>query len=746
MLLKDAEDRLGLLEEIRRAAPTDAPSGERGELVERVYASAGDAAFPGAVLPLSREGRLVFYAVAETGPEWRDLVPLLVASVGVTTTDFTGRADSGLLDDPVARVLRTGGMFAVSRFAAYDDPRREDIALRALGRLRALLQRAAALPHVLPRSTSQALFDFRAAVSVGDRAAAEDALAFLRDEMRLDALNRAFLEVRLDEAFGEWERLLARPSFASLRVTRRPPAVTAAMVEAFYRTAIAPAEQADDPEAAVAAFVGKVLEHSGELFTICPPEPRPPVGKAFLLSALAAATPDRALIDRLSQAAQAWPAEERHFFDRLLELLPTRPASEQERVAIATMATPAQSDYQAQLGVAHDERTPPTPERARAVLIAAAGVQSLDAYQTALAFIARLDGTARERFLSMPMVRPLWEEMTRCGTGDQVPRDWCEWLEMLPRMTTTQATNWADAAARERPIAQQLQRPEDLTKLVSALSAPPSGTQERLLDALPALVDWVQADYRWPNRAYVALYEQLFELLLLSSNRSASLYRALSIILSGMLDAGLDAAAYRRALRDLGDMLPELSGARDLDWLIDLVELVVTYPCPDHEARARVWSQVIAIVAQYGARLTTAQRAILTEVGGILGLADTLAALPPATPPSAGVRSPSLGHRVVGIYTLVEGVGERVARMLQEEYPGADVRVNHDAVSTPQLRELARRADIFVVCWLSAKHAATDAISQERPREQVTIYASGKGSSSILREIHSYLGATRAVA
>src|SRR5690348_18482551 len=99
MLLKDAKGRLGLLEEIRHAAPADALSGERGELVERVYASAGDAAFPGAVLPLSREGRLVFYAVAETGPEWRDLVPLLVASVGVTTTDFTGRADSGLLDD-----------------------------------------------------------------------------------------------------------------------------------------------------------------------------------------------------------------------------------------------------------------------------------------------------------------------------------------------------------------------------------------------------------------------------------------------------------------------------------------------------------------------------------------------------------------------------------------------------------------------------------------------------------------------
>jgi hypothetical protein len=77
--------------------------------------------------------------------------------------------------------------------------------------------------------------------------------------------------------------------------------------------------------------------------------------------------------------------------------------------------------------------------------------------------------------------------------------------------------------------------------------------------------------------------------------------------------------------------------------------------------------------------------------------------------------------------------------MLHDEYPTVDVRVNHDAVSTPQRRELARRADIFVVCWLSAKHAVTDAITHERHQDAVTLFAPGKGSSSIIRELRTCL-------
>jgi len=739
MLLKNDMDRAALLDEIAQVASVPVMAGEVGELLERIRGSADDPTFPGAVLLASYNGRFVFYAVAATGAEWRELAPLLMASVGVTTTDFTGRANQGSDGDPIVQVLRTRDMFAVSCFEAYSDPQRERNALQALARLRKLVQSAAALPRALPRSTSQALYEFRAALAAGDHAEAESILTFLREGMRMDALNRSFLEVRLDEAFGDWNRLVARGSFQALCFTRRPPAVTAAMVEALYHTAIASAEQADDPQVALEIFRSSVLDRCGTLFAICPPEPRPAVGKAFLLAALATEIPTPALIERLDKVAQSWPEDEASFFHRLRTLV-SFTSSPTSGAAAPASPVIGQFDYEEQLAAARGEQALPTLERARAVLIAAMNVQSLDAYQTALAYISRLDLASRERLLSVPFMRPLWEDMSRySAAGGRVPRDWREWIELLPSMTPSQAVAWADAAVIEHPIAQQLQRPEDVAALVSALNNPPIEVQEQMFNALPALVEWAKEDDRWPNQAYATLYKQLFDLLLFTSNRSDNLYKALSTLLTGMLEVGLDHDQYRVTLAELGDTLPALSGARDLDWLCDLGELTITYPCPDPEGRIRFWHQLIAVLAQYGTRLTPTQRRVLTEIAGILGLGDTLAMLPSALPAFTPASRPTFDHRVVGIYTLTEGVGERVAWILGEEYPSITVRVNNDTVSTPQLRELAKRADIFVICWLSAKHAATGSIVQERPADRETIYAPGKGSSSICREIRRYL-------
>jgi hypothetical protein len=746
MLLKNDAERAALLAELAQLAPAPAITGAAGELIERVRGSANDANFPGAVIVGSHSGRLTFYAAAESGADWRELAPLLMASVGVTTTNFTGRANEGSDDDPIIQALRARGMFAVSHFEAYGDLKREQNALQALARLRTLLQKATALPHSLPRSTSQALYDFHAALAGRDHDGAEGILAFLREGMRIDALNRSFLEVRLDEAFGDWNRLVARDSFEALCVTRRPPAVTTAMVEALYHTAIGPAEQANDAQAAFVTFRRDVLDRSGTLFAICPPEPRPAVGKAFLLATLTAEKPDFALIERLDTAAQFWPEDEARFFHRLRALAPTSAVSQPE-VAVAASPVLGQFDFEAQLATARDDQSPPTLERAQAILMAAMALQSLEAYQITLAYVARLDATSREHLLANRFMRRAWEDMSHySAVGGRVPRDWRDWIELLPSMTPSQAAAWASAAAQEHPIGEQLRSPEDVAALVSALNNPPIEAQERLFEALPALVEWAQADYRWPNQAYVTLYKQLFDLILLSSNRSESLYKALSAMLTGILEVGLDHNQYRATLADFGDTLPQLSGARDIDWLCDIAELTIRYPCPDAEGRARFWQQLVTVIEPYKARITSAQRSVLEEIAGILGLSDTLVMLPPApvTPPPTA--RTVFDHFVVGVYTLTDGVGERVARILGEEYPGIDVRVNHDAVSTPQLRELAKRADIFVICWLSAKHAATGSINQERPADRISIYAPGKGSSSICREIRKYLDARAAAA
>jgi hypothetical protein len=65
------------------------------------------------------------------------------------------------------------------------------------------------------------------------------------------------------------------------------------------------------------------------------------------------------------------------------------------------------------------------------------------------------------------------------------------------------------------------------------------------------------------------------------------------------------------------------------------------------------------------------------------------------------------------------------------------VDLNHDRVGTKALANLAATADIFIIVWTSAKHAATEFIKEHRNGKPV-LYANGRGASSILRVIEEY--------
>src|SRR5207248_16976 len=98
-----------------------------------------------------------------------------------------------------------------------------------------------------------------------------------------------------------------------------------------------------------------------------------------------------------------------------------------------------------------------------------------------------------------------------------------------------------------------------------------------------------------------------------------------------------------------------------------------------------------------------------------------------------------LRGKMVAIYTLTERVSTRVKRLLQILCPDVDVRVNSDHVGTPVLKQLARDADLFIVSTASAKHAATNSISTNRPSSAATLFHNTRGSQSMMMLIEQYL-------
>ena len=737
LLLDDPVSRATFIRAARDASGWGTAASAGVARLDAILASIGDEDFPGAILPRRDGNRMVYYALAETPGIWRTLRPLLVAFAGVTLSDFTGRLVPLNSDSAFEKVLIGHGFREAGRFSAHGERTRETALLGALTRMRQTLSRADRSVREVPRTTAQVLRDFRMALATGDREAAEPVLAFLRDNMRLDALNLAFLEVQLGAAFGQWASLLDAPFFASVCRTRRPPAVTAALVEAVYRVRLAPFEAAGDVAGALTAFRSQ-SDAYGELFSVLPPALQPPAGKAFLLSGLTSEPPNLPLIAAIRSMIEDWSEADQTFARSLLSFqhleapVPPSPALPASSPALWT---PGQA-----LDMAGDAG-PATVDRARAILIDAAMVATLAAYRVAVEYLGRLDAAARERALTPPALRATWREVSRFAANGHVPGSWSEWARLLPDLDFAEARGWAERAVEEWPIERSIRSQADVGEVVLALQKAATAHEDRVADALPHLVAWVQADPDWPNPLYRPLYEQVAELLLLGAGRTESTLRALNAMVDGLLAMDLDEAHYRRLLGDLSDALNGLGGVNNVDALIDLAELTVIHPCrcPDGRPREDLWGAILSQLQPLGSRLTYSQLALLRDLAEVLGLAELVAAL--ATLPrerEAGASSVPRGL-VVAVYTLTETVVDRVRRAVNQLYPNIEVRFVHDHVASPPLLALARTADLFVIAWSSAKHAATDAIKHARSPALPIRYANGGGSSSILREIQCHI-------
>ena len=93
----------------------------------------------------------------------------------------------------------------------------------------------------------------------------------------------------------------------------------------------------------------------------------------------------------------------------------------------------------------------------------------------------------------------------------------------------------------------------------------------------------------------------------------------------------------------------------------------------------------------------------------------------------------------VGLYSLTETALTRARTTLVKAWPGLQVVTSSEKQATRELENLARTASLMVVGTGSAKHAATDCISGNRPKDKETKYIKGKGSAGFISAVESWL-------
>jgi hypothetical protein len=171
------------------------------------------------------------------------LQPMLLAHVGPTVTNFDGAPTTLDPQSPVESILIGAKVYAAARIVPGNGC--NEFAIRALDRMRRALEYR---PVTLPRPsepTSRVLARLEMSLATGDRAGAVEYLELLRSELRIDALNQHFIEVRIFATFRDWQGLVNVDWFGELCVVRKPAAVAGAMLDALWNVHLA--DVADDP-------------------------------------------------------------------------------------------------------------------------------------------------------------------------------------------------------------------------------------------------------------------------------------------------------------------------------------------------------------------------------------------------------------------------------------------------------------------------------------------------------------------
>lgn len=706
------------IEQFRVAIRFDALPYEQRSEFEEFATSVYLREFPGAVLAWPRDGKpTVYYAIANDAAEWRRLRPLLLAFAGPTVTSFTGRIESLLPDIPVESLLDSAGWPIIARLVSGRDSKSQQIASRSLKRMIQMVSGAPPTTREAPRSTSYLLAQFIDALNGNDRQQACAILDSCRDELRLDALNLLFLKIQLLAHFGEWSAIREMPEFSSLRHTRKPRAVAIAMLESLYQEFLGALLPSPDIDAELSIWKEQIRPIAQPLLRLpIPPTASPGALRLFGLAALSSEprqpSLEVALRDFALELGDLW------------EALVRAGRSDSSLVPLIDSAVTGSASV-------------------RDALIAADESNTLAAIATALEKVGQLNDDDRETLLKSDSFRQILQDLQIQTLGESPPAGWEEWFQRLNDPGFKSSYEILQHAIGDWP-AQSIRDALEIAALADAIAnvSDESPASQRLADALPTLTAWAATDPEFPRPNMQPIYEALLFHLVVGSRRVTKTYESASILIRALFSIGLPASQYGALLEDCLELAGVGIGTRGIYWLLDILDETIANPAPDTVKREAFWSSVHSRLIALRHHLTPGQILAIRRLSNTLGWDEvsTAEVLPEqSNKGDLGLLRDALTKKHIAIYSLTDTATRQAEHAIREIAPDVKISISHDLVGTTSLKGMAQNADLFVLVTASAKHAATGFIQQWRPREKPTLFAAGRGFTSIVRAIEDFV-------
>jgi hypothetical protein len=612
-------------------------------------------------------------------------------------------------------------------------PARSEECARAIDLLFEIRSRRPVGAVVAPRPIGRVLRDFDDAVAREDVAEAQRSLAEAWATGRLSLVNRSYLQARVLGAQRDWKGLLdhaVRLRFPDLDL---PRAVEQDLLQAIYWMYLRGRLDVDDIEGAVTVFREQVQPTLGSIFRDHRGLPNPQMRQAWMtrLAALDREWPPAIRDELLAQAGD----DERQRLDHIATFARfTEPVSPEES---ATELLTAREDAAAfSLAEAGSE----LPKGARAGILVQAALRLDDPTRLGSA-AAAIDEVGDEEAVLAPTA--LVERVADYSRPTIVVEGWSTWLRALfeqpdwpdaVRMVKEHGEEWGQA------MAEGTDSLDDAVDVIEALAG-----EEALRAVLPRLVRAAIPDGARRSEA-VRLRRRLLQALAYAISQDPASgvadLDALADILAALLEAGVSPEDFEQIVAEIEDVWQRMGGPTRLArWVVDVLLLVTTYPCPSEARRAQMIGALLAPLCADASRGSPHVRVeVWLEINDLLEGSGLTELVPPAVLADATAVDADdaeefthLEGRRILLHTLVPGAAERAGAFVAGVAPSCRVVTDDSHAGSSQLRDQVRGADMIVIAARAAKHAATDFIRQEASAP--IVWASGKGWSSLVEAL-----------
>lgn len=682
------------------------------------------------VLPVFDEhGPCMWYATAPDAHQGAALAEELNGFVGLSYSDFRGHPHPCDPDNPLEQALRARFGQHVYRIVPHDQEARTQIA-RALTLYLGLLRRRPDMPDRTQQPFGKLRADFDRALLAGNEAAATGLLEEMCASGRVSAEQRKFLEIRLLAGLGR-QAELARDSalLKAVMDLSLPPQTIVDVVEALYDSFVAGVENAPAPEVA-ATFLRHIGQHFGGLFKERKGVRRPGVLKAFFLYEATRETPDTTRTNAIASAYPEDPDGKRLLTQWAEQLLQTPTAQVAHDPAQEARQAMGDDDYET--AVELFLQMLPDPAAYLGLLRCADELDepSLTAKVLGLFDTADASLTQQLRERDRKRLASLRNQDTTPVMPTAAP-GWLEWARdvVAHRYEGKEIALLIDSVPRW-PIEDYLREPARCAELAAAVGNADSRADSVFRDAFTQFVEFFVHRPPGPVRGFIPLYGMLIKMVAWNGGASTDELELVAALGMSMFGAVPDRQTYTEAVDDLGEILAANGAAANIDWALNLAELLAVSASPDKEARLRFFVAVLELVRANSHRISLAQRRVLQLLAKDYGCENLLGGLP--EPVVAAV--PQLGTfaGLIAIYTLTEPAAHRAREVLRDIVPHAQIELSADTVATDRLRHLAAKADVFVFAWRSSKHQAYFCIKEYRGKLPLSL-PPGKGAASIVQ-------------